>query len=250
MSLEGRIALVTGSARNIGRTIALRLAQDGADVFIHDRPGEAGIEKVVAEVEALGRRAWGIEGDLRKYDHIRRIFSQVNTATGQLDILINNAAMGAARGVLKIKPNHWDLTLEISAKAVVFCSQEASKLMTGGWGRIVNLSSLGSRRYLPDYVAIGASKAVVENVTRALAVELADRGINVNCVCGGMIASSTLDHLGPSIQDQIKLYEERCPKGRLGRPEDLAKVVSFLCSEDSSWVLGQTIVADGGYSLW
>ncbi len=249
MSLKGKIALVTGSGRNIGRTIALTLASRGADLFIHDLPASEGAEAVADEVRALGRRAWVLGADLRHVKQIRTMFDEIKEQTGRLDILVNNAAMGAARGAMRISPSNWDLTLETSARSVVFCSQHAARLMTSGWGRIVNLSSLGSRRYIPDYIAIGASKSVVENVTRAFAVELAPKGILVNCVCGGMIDTSTLKHLGPSIQAQKADYEARCPMKRLGRPDDLAKVVAFLCSDDAGWIVGQTIVADGGFSL-
>ncbi len=250
MSLENKIALVTGSTKNIGKAIALRLARDGADMFIHHAPFEKPPEDVADEVRAMGRRAWIIRGNIGSPEQIAGMFEQIEATTGRLDILVNSAAMGDAKSALDINHRQWDRTLNISARSVLLCSQHGSRLMTSGWGRIVNISSLGSRRYIPDYVAIGASKAVVENLTRSLAVELAPRGILVNCVCGGIINTSALDHLGPSMQKQKEAYIERCPLHRLGEPEDMARVVSFLCSDDAGWIVGQTIVADGGYSLW
>ncbi len=250
MTLEGKIGLVTGSTKNIGKAIALRLAQDGADMFIHHAPFEKPPEDVAEEVRAMGRRAWIIRGNIGSPEQIAGMFEQVATEAGRLDILVNSAAMGDAKSALEITHRQWDRTLNVSARSVLLCSQHAAKLMTSGWGRIVNISSLGSRRYLPDYVAIGASKAVVENLTRSLAVELAPRGILVNCVCGGIIKTSALDHLGPTMARQKEEYIARCPLHRLGEPEDLARVVSFLCSDDARWIMGQTIVADGGYSLW
>lgn len=249
MSLEGKIAIVTGSSRNIGRAIALRLAKDGADMFVHYRPGEPVPEDVAGEVRDLGRKAWILRGDVRKLDDIRAMFDQIREEAGRLDILVNNAAMGAAKSAMAIRPNQWDMTLEISARSILLCTQQAVPLMSEGGGRIVNISSLGAHRVLPDYAAIGASKAIVENLTRTFAVELADKGIGVNCVCGGIIDTGTLQHLGPTMEAQKVAYVERCPNHRLGKPEDMANVVSFLCSEDASWVVGQTIIADGGFSL-
>lgn len=250
MKLEGRIALVTGSSRGIGRSIALALAQQGADVFVHYRSSKKGADEVAEEIRGLGRQAWVVGGDVRRYDELRALFQSIQTQVGHLDILINNAAMGSARPVMQMRPNQWDLTLETCVRSVLQCSQLAAPLMTRGNARIVNLSSLGSHRYLPGYVAIGASKAAVESLTRSLAVELAPMGINVNCVSGGMIATDTLDFLGESIEAQKARYLELCPKKRLGTPEDLAKVVTFLCSADAEWIVGQTLIVDGGYSLW
>lgn len=245
----GKIALVTGSSRGIGRAIALKLASEGADVFVHYRSSQKGADEVAEEIRALGRRAWVVGGDVRKYEDIRALFEKIKAEVGRLDILINNAAMGSARPVLQMRPNQWDLTLEVCVRSVLQCSQQAAPLMQG-WGRIVNLSSLGSHRYVPGYVAIGASKAAVESLTRSLAVELAELGINVNCVSGGMIETDTLDYLGDSVVDQKERYVKLCPKHRLGTPDDLAKVVSFLCSDDAEWIVGQTLIADGGYSVW
>lgn len=250
MSLAGKHALVTGSSRGIGRAIALRLARDGADLFINYRAHEKAAQEVADEVRALGRQAWVVAGDVRKYDDIRAMFQRVRDEVGRLDILINNAAMGSSRPALEMRPNQWDMTLEICARSALLCAQQAAPLMTGGWGRIVNISSLGSHRYVPDYIAIGAAKAALESITRSLAVELADRGIVVNCVSGGLIETDTLEFLGGSMAAQKERYVALCPQHRLGRPEDLAKVVGFLCSDDAGWIVGQTLIADGGYSLW
>lgn len=250
MKLEGRTALVTGSSRGIGRAIALALAHDGADVVIHCRSSLQQAEEVAGEIRALGRQSWVYKGDVRRYEELKAIFEGIKAQVGKLDILVNNAAMGSARPVMQMRPNQWDLTLETCVRSVLVASQLAVPLMNSGWGRIINLSSLGSRRYLPGYVAIGASKAAVESLTRSLAVELAEHGIVVNCVSGGMIETETLDYLGDSIQEQRERYLKFCPQHRLGKPEDLARVVAFLCSDAGGWIVGQTLIADGGYSLW
>lgn len=249
MQCEGKIALVTGSSRGIGRAIALELARAGADVFVHYRSSKKDAEALADALRSLGRQAWTVSGDVRRFEELKAVFETIRQTTGRLDLLINNAAMGAARPVMQLRPNHWDLTLETCVRSVLQASQLAVPLMPEG-GKIVNLSSLGSRRYIPGYSAIGASKAAVEALTRSLAVELAEKGIQVNCVCGGMIETDTLEHLGESIADQKERYVKLCPKHRLGTPEDLARVVLFLCSPQSEWIVGQTLVADGGYSLW
>lgn len=250
MKLEGRIALVTGSSRGIGRAIAWALAQEGADVVIHYRSSAQQAESLAEQIRALGRRCWMFKGDVRRYDDLKAMFDGIKEQVGRLDILVNNAAMGSARPVMQMRPNQWDLTLETCVRSVLVASQLAVPLMNSGWGRIINLSSLGSHRYLPGYVAIGASKAAVESLTRSMAVEFAAQGIVVNCVSGGMIETETLDYLGDSIQEQKERYLKLCPQHRLGKPEDLANVVTFLCSDAGGWIVGQTLIADGGYSLW
>lgn len=250
MNLKDRVALITGSSRGIGRAIALKLARHGADIFINYRSNERSAIEVMEEIRSLGRNAWIISGDVRKYEDIKNIFQEIESTTGKLDILVNNAALGSAKPVLKMKPNHWDLTMETCARSVLLCSQTATPLMKYGFGRIINLSSLGSHKYIPEYVAIGSAKAAIESLTRFLAVELAEKGIVVNCVSGGMIETDTLTFLGDSIESQKKRYLELCPMKRLGKPEDIANIVAFLCSEDAKWIVGQTIIADGGYSLW
>lgn len=140
------------------------------------------------------------------------------------------------------------MTMNISARAFLLCAQEAVPLMKTRGGRMIAISSLGSRKYLPNYTAIGTAKAALEAITRYLAVELAPLGIIVNAVCGGLIETSTLTHFSnrESMTADALL---RCPHGRVGQPDDLASVVSFLCDGDAGWICGQTIVADGGYSL-
>ena len=132
MSLDGRIVLVTGGSRGIGRAIALRLARDGADVFIKYRSQAQAAKSVADEIEALGRRAWTVAADVRKFDDIRAMFEQIRGTTGKLDILINNAALGSPKGSLEIRPNQWDMTQEICARSVLLCSQQAAALMSGG----------------------------------------------------------------------------------------------------------------------
>jgi enoyl-[acyl-carrier protein] reductase III len=169
-------------------------------------------------------------------------------ASGGLDVLVHNAALGSFKPTLEVRANQWDLSMSVNARALLLCVKEAAPLMDGRAGRIVSVSSLGSRRVLPEYGAIGASKAALESLTRYLAVELAPRGITVNAVSAGLIAGETL-RVHPRYEALTARAREQTPAGRIATPEDIAHVVLFLCSPLSSWIIGQTIVVDGGMSL-
>jgi enoyl-[acyl-carrier protein] reductase III len=226
----------------------MELAERRADVVVHFLKKRAAAMAVAEGVEKLGQRAIVTNGNLGEPEEIRRIFAEIRDAFGSLDIFVNNAALGIFRPILEIKERHWQQTMDINVTAFLLCAQEAVKLMEGHGGKIVSISSLGSRRYIGGYAAMGAAKAAIESLTRYLAVELADKGIGVNAVCGGLVETDAL----ASLPDSEGLKAEgikATPGGRLGRPEDLAKVVAFLCSADADWICGQTIVVDGGLSL-
>ena len=249
MTLEGKMALVTGSARGIGRAIALELARRGADVIIHYLNNREGAEAVAQEIQKLGRKSFTARAHLKLPDEIQSLFREVQEKAGYLDILVNNAASGKLCPTMEMKVKGWEWTLDINARAALLASQQAVPLMEKrGGGRIVNLSSLGAERYIPDYVAVGVSKAALQALTRYLAVELAPRKILVNTVSAGLVDTDAIKHF-PGREQMISNAKARIPMGRLGTPEDIAKVVAFLCSEDAGWICGQTIVSDGGYSL-
>jgi enoyl-[acyl-carrier protein] reductase III len=247
-TLENKTALVTGSSRGIGRAIACRLAQEGAQVVIHYRANREQAEKTAEEVRSYGAKPLVFGADLRDPQQIKTLFCKIASGFGHLDILVSNAAMGALKPALALTYSKWDMTMEISTRAFLICAQEAVPLMKGRKGRIIAISSLGSRRYIPGYVAIGSAKAALESITRYLAVELAPQGITVNAVCGGLIETSTLNYF-PNREQMIADSLSRTPMGRLGQPDDLADVVAFLSDRGSNWICGQTIVADGGFSL-
>ena len=165
----------------------------------------------------------------------------------RLDCLVNNAASGVQRSVNEITEKHWNWTHDVNVKAPWLCSVAAAKLMSAG-GSIVNISSLGSNRVLPYYVAVGTSKAALESLTRYLAVEFASDDIRVNAVSGGVVRTDALSHF-PNRDYMEKISEERTPAGRLVSPDDIAKATVFLASEDALMIRGQVLVVDGGYSL-
>jgi enoyl-[acyl-carrier protein] reductase III len=249
MSFEGQVALVTGSSRGIGEAIALELARRGADIIItYVRKGSAA-EETVAAIEELGRRAHAVQVDLRDLDQIDALFREAEETFGGIDILVNNAASGYIRPIMQQRPKGWDWTMNINARAVLFTSQHAAKIMERrGGGKIVNLSSIGSIRVMPEYVVIGVSKAALEALTRYLAFELAPLNIVVNAVSGGLIDTDALQFF-PDRDKMLNVGRERTPAGRLVTPQDMANVVAFLCTEDASMIRGQTIIVDGGYTL-
>jgi len=246
--LAGRTALVTGGARGIGRAIVLKLAEHGADVVINALRNVEAAEEVKGLAEKCGVRAHVVLADVGKPKAIQAMFEEVKERFGGVDILVHNAALGAFKPLMDIEVFHWNVSLDVNARALLLCSQEAAPLMERGRGRIIAVSSIGSRRYTPQYGAIGISKAALEATIRYLAVELAPRGIRVNGVSGGPVDTDAL-RLHPQYERLKQEGASRTPAGRLGTPGDLASVVLFLASEGSDWIYGQTIIADGGLDL-
>lgn len=250
---SGKVALVTGSGRGIGKTIALRLAQEGADVVVNFFRNRDPAEQTKAEISDIGRRALLVKANVGNLDDLERIYSTIEAEFGRLDILVHNAASGYNRPVMQQKPRAWDWTMNINARSLLFGAQHAAKLMRkNGGGSIVAITSLGSQRVMSDYVVVGASKAALEALVRYLAVELAPENIVVNAVSPGLVMTEALKHFAQFEESGAELFEEansRTPAGRLCTTEDVADLVSFLCTDKASMICGQTIVIDGGYSL-
>ena len=248
---ENKIALVTGSGRGIGRTIALHFARNGADVVVNFFRNRAPAEETAHEIEALGRRALLVKADVGELGDLNRLFDETEQTFSGLDIFIHNAASGYNRPVLEQKPKGWDWTMNINARSLLFAAQRAVPLMEKrGGGRIVSISSPGSSRVLPDYVVVGASKAAIESLTRYLAVELALKNIIVNAVSPGIVETDALKHFNTLADGSIiQKAVAATPAGRLVTPEDVAEVVAFLCTPAASMIRGQIIVVDGGYTL-
>lgn len=250
-SFKNRIALITGSGRGIGREIALNFARHGADVVINFFRNRAPAEETVAAVEALGRRALLVKANVGDPEELERLFLETEEAYGGLDILVCNAASGYNRPVEEQRIKGWDWTMDINARSVLFAAQHALPLMQKrGGGAIVNMSSIGSFRTLPDYVVVGASKAAIEALTRYLAVELAGYNINVNAVSAGVVATEALKHFEIT-RDGTLLSEvaAHTPAGRNVAPADVANVVAYLCTAAAAMIRGQVIVVDGGYTI-
>jgi enoyl-[acyl-carrier protein] reductase III len=247
MSLKGKVALVTGGSRGIGRTITLKLASEGADVIINYFRKRDTAESTLNEVNAKGVRGHLIRANIAEPEKIDRMFTEIQEKFGRLDILINNAASGAARQAMDLAFDEWDWTMNINARAALLCSQRAAILMTQG-GSIISISSLGSRMVIPIYTAVGVSKAALEALTRYLAIELAPRGIRVNAVSAAAVETEALKVYTQDLNLQRPMITST-PAGRMVKPEDIADLVYFLCDDSSAMIRGQTIIIDGGCSL-
>ncbi|MBD8071210.1 enoyl-[acyl-carrier-protein] reductase FabL [Bacillus sp. PS06] len=247
--MANKVALVTGSSRGIGKAIALRLAENGYDIVVNYARSKTAALETAAEIEALGRKAIVVKANVGKIEKIKELFQEVDAAFGRLDVFINNAASGVLRPAMELEETHWDWTMDINSKALLFCAQEAAKRMEkNGGGNIISLSSLGSIRYLENYTTVGVSKAAVEALTRYLAVELASKNINVNAVSGGAVDTDALKHF-PNREELLEDAKKLTPAGRMVEPEDLVNAVLFLISDQASMIRGQTLIVDGGRSL-
>ena len=247
--LKGKVALVTGGSRGIGRATALKLADMGADLAINFFRSRNKAEETQKEIQAKGRKCIVIRANMNDPESIKKLFEEFKKEYGKLDIFINNAAMAMFGPAAEMSLKGWEATFDANTRAYFLCAQEAYNLMApNGGGKIVAMTSYGSVRYIPGYSALGSSKAAMETLTRYLGVEFAPKNINVNCVSGGAVDTDSLRVL-PNSQIIVEESIKRTPAGRIGTPEDIAKVVAFLCTEDAEWIRGQTIVADGGFSL-
>lgn len=251
---KDKIVLITGSGRGIGHAIALQFARAGADVVVNFFRNRAAAEATEKEIHALGRRAIVVRANVGEEDGVESLFAETEKAFGALDILICNAASGYNRPLLEQKAKGWEWTININARAVLLCAQRAVPLMEKrGRGYIVNLSSLGSGRVLRDYAVVGASKAAIEALTRYLAVELASRNIVVNAISPGLVNTEALQAFfaarAEKTRDVLETNTKVTPAGRMVTREDVANLVTFLCSPEAEMIRGQTIVLDGGASL-
>jgi enoyl-[acyl-carrier protein] reductase III len=247
MSLERRLALVTGGGRGIGQAIALKLASQGTDIIVNFFRHRESAEKTAKDIEALGVKAETIRANVGDPAKIDEMFDMIGNRFGHLDILINNAASGVGRPVMDVDVKAWEWTMDINARACLLCAQRAAKLMEGKGGKIVSISSLGSPFVLPNYSIVGISKAALEALTRYLAIELAPQGICVNAVAASAVETEALKFYFK--EGLVKDVRQVTPAGRMVIPEDVANVVAFLCSEEAFMIRGQTIVVDGGTSV-
>jgi len=246
---KGKFILITGGTRGIGRAVTLAEAGKGVTLFVNFLRDDESAEKTRKEAEKKGAKVHLLPANLADPDAAASIFTEVKKVTPRLDALVHCAALGVFKPVSQLRVKDWDISLDVNAKAFLLLSQQALPLMKENGGAIVTISSLGAGHYTPNYGAIGISKAALENLVRYLAVELAAHRIRVNAVSGGLVDTDSLKHF-PEFETMKEEFLKRTPGGRVGRSEDIAKVVSFLLSPASEWVFGQTIVADGGYSLF
>jgi 3-oxoacyl-[acyl-carrier protein] reductase len=239
-SLQGKVALVTGASRGIGRAIAERLAQDGAGVVVNYANSAGEAEKVVAEIEAKGGSAEAIRADVRKVSDIRRLFKEAFDRYGRLDIVVANAGIFLERPFAEVTEQEFDDIFNVNAKGAFFTLQEAARRVSDG-GRIVAISTGGTRLGFPGAAAYLGSKGALEQFTKTLAVELGPRGVTVNAVSPGFTETDML-----SKEEFRQMGVQMSPLGRLGTGRDIADAVAFVVSEQGRWITGGNLQAGGG----
>jgi enoyl-[acyl-carrier protein] reductase III len=245
--LAGKVALVTGAARGIGRAIARKLGSAGADVAVNYYNSHDEAEALCAELRALGRRAHAVQGSVGMPDSVDEMFAEIGKHFDRIDIVVSNAASGVLKPAMEMSLKHWRWCLETNAFALDLLAQRAVPLMPDG-GRIVAMSSLGAQRAMPDYGFIGASKAALESLVRTLAQELGPRNIRVNAVSAGVVDTDALQHF-PNREELLADFARRTPAGPTLTPEDVAGAVYLLCLPEAAMITGHTLVVDGGFCI-
>jgi 3-oxoacyl-[acyl-carrier protein] reductase len=241
--LKGKVAIVTGAAKGIGRAIALRLAKDGAALVVNYSGSVQQAQETVGLIEQGGSRAVAVQADVSRVADVKRLFDACFEKFGRLDILVNNAGVMFTKPVVEVGEEEFDRLFAVNVKGAFFCCQEAAKRMAEG-GRIINLSSSTTALMLPGYAAYVATKGAVEQFSHVLAKELGPKKITVNVVSPGP-TDTELFGQGKS-EEQKQWFAQMAALGRLGQPQDIADVVAMLAGEDARWITGQNIRANGG----
>jgi enoyl-[acyl-carrier protein] reductase III len=246
-TLAGKVALVTGASRGIGRAIAHKLAAAGCDVAANYYNSHDEAEALCAEIRALGPRAYAIQGNVASPESVDEIIAAFQSHFDHLDILVSNAASGVLKPAIEMTIKHWRWCLETNALALNLLAQRVVPFMPPG-GRIIALSSLGAHFAMQDYGFIGASKAALESLVRTLALELGPRGIRVNAVSAGPVDTDALRYF-PHREELLAAFAQRAPAGPVLSAQDVAGAVYLLCLPEASMVSGHTLVVDGGFSI-
>src|SRR5262250_1669401 len=246
-ALAGKVALVTGASRGIGRAIARKLASAGCDLAVNYYNSHDEAQALCAELRSMGRRAHAVQGSVGVPDSVDEMFAEFGRHFDRVDIVVSNAASGVLKPAMDMSLKHWRWCLETNAFALDLLAQHAVPLMKDG-GRLIAMSSLGAQRAMPDYGFIGASKAALESLARTLAQELGPRNIHVNVVSAGVVDTDALAYF-PNRDELLENYAKRTPAGPVLTPEDVAGAVYLLCLPEAAMVNGHTLVVDGGFAI-
>lgn len=246
-NLHGKVALITGGSRGIGKAVALKFAENGVNLVVNYFRHRRNAEATAEILEEKGVRCLLLKANVANDDDVAAMFEKIAKEYGCLHFLVSNAASGVLKPALELSSRHWNWAMDINARALLTLARHAVPLMKKN-DRIMAVSSLGAVRAIENYTAVGASKAALESLVRHLAVELGPLGINVNTISAGAVDTEALKKF-PNRREILKTALTRTPLGRLTTPEDVANVALFLCSDLAAMIQGQTIVVDGGYSI-
>jgi 3-oxoacyl-[acyl-carrier protein] reductase len=244
---RGRVALVTGGGRGIGRALAVRLAEEGANVAISYRSNDAAAGEAAEKVRGAGVEIELFKGDVSSPEDVEALFNGVSDTFGRVDILVNNAGITRDNLMMRMKEEEFDDVLRTNLKGTYLCTRAALRSMVRArWGRIVNVSSVVGLVGNAGQANYAASKAGIIGFTKSVAREVAQRGITVNAVAPGYVETELTGSLPEKVKEQIR---EQVPAGRFGEPEEVAEVIAFLVGEEAGYVTGQTIAVDGGMTM-
>lgn len=244
MSQSNKVALITGSGRGIGKAIALKMAESGADIIVNDIEGSSGAPEVVEKVKSIGRQAVFIPADISIASDVANLVEKAIEGFSKIDILVNNAGITRDRLIMRMSEDDWDQVLNINLKGAFLCTREALKFMIRQrWGRIVNIASIVGLMGNGGQANYAASKAGIIALTKSTAKEAASRGITANAIAPGFIDTEMTRHLSAGVKET---YEKQVPLGYYGKPEDIAHAVSFLASEEAGYITGQVLNVNGG----
>jgi 3-oxoacyl-[acyl-carrier protein] reductase len=246
-NLSGKVAVVTGASKGIGAGIAKRLAEAGAAVVVNYASDREGALKVAGEIERKGGRARVVQGDVSKPADVTRLFAETKRAYGAVDVLVNNAGVFQFAPLEQVTTDEYRREFDINVLGTILTTQEALKHFNGNGGSVINISSVVSERPVLHSSVYSATKGAVDTLTKALARELAPRKIRVNVIAPGGVETEGTHAVGMIGSDFEKQIVADTPLGRIGQPDDVARVAVFLASEDSAWLTGERIEAAGGY---
>ena len=248
MRFEGKVALVTGASRGIGKSTAIKLANEGADVAVHYVQSAGKAEEVCDQIRAIGRRCITVAAEVTDREAVNAMATKVLDELGRIDLLVNNAGIVGTQGFDELTPEQWDRIIAVNLTGsfnVIWAVKD--RMIEQQFGRIVNLASIAGLAVRPHQLAYGASKAGVISLTKSCCEPFAEHNIRINCVAPGATSTDMLGELSTEMLEHMRITT---PLGRVGEPEEIADIIAFLLSEESSFMTGSTVIASGGRILF
>ena len=243
--LSGKVAIVTGASKGIGAAIARRFGEAGAAVAVNYASDKAGADRVVDEITDKGGKALAIQADVSKSADVKRLFAETKAKLGAPSVLVNNAGVFTFEPLELVTEEEFHRQFDVNVLGTLLATQAAVSAFNGKGGSVINISTISSINPVPNSVVYSASKSAIDAITKALAKELGDRNIRVNAIAPGMTETEAVKKLGISLETASAIGAP-IPLGRLGQPEDIARVALFLASDQSSWLTGERVSASGG----